>query len=334
MSYERAANRKVSGPEAPHELNDFQAGPCPSSGKPIVEVASVFLYRGKFTNFGNAFEITREPNREVALENGAQVGALQLKESSERDGDRHPLLAGADFIFRFKALVKVGIMLLKSDECKDNSAVAYLQRHGKVIKAQTSKEVHSSLPPSQAKGLQCLQTHRFVSAFLALLRAILWSSTGRPKHVLLYDVSFVGSVLPGDSLKVNIRHVATRDSDLVVDILSSRPSHIGCVNTHWLANSGFSIVCIVENNPQENTISIVGITRQTIRQRQVHIAHYTTKKGENVESLTLFAGDDVGTAKYTFSHPNDPLFATQFSQVALVVAEEGDIDDVRVKIFV
>ncbi|KAL1699974.1 hypothetical protein EV121DRAFT_273398 [Schizophyllum commune] len=342
--YVLRASCESEGPEAPHELNDFQAGPCPSSGKPIVEVASVFLYRGKLTNFGNAFEITREPNREVALENGAQVGALQLKESSERDGDRHPLLAGADFIFRtsfsdmevsgemlirnqFKALVKVGIMLLKSDECKDNSAVAYLQRHGKVIKAQTSKEVHSSLPPSQAKGLQCLQTHRFVPAFLALLRAILWSSTGRPKHVLLYDVSFVGSVLPGDSLKVNIRHVATRDSDLVVDILSSRPSHIGCVNTHWLANSGFSIVCIVENNPQENTISIVGITRQTIRQRQVHIAHYTTKKGENVESLTLFAGDDVGTAKYTFSHPNDPLFATQFSQVALVVAEEGDIDD-------
>ncbi|KAJ3768531.1 MaoC like domain-containing protein [Lentinula raphanica] len=41
---------------------------------------------------------------------------------------------------------------------------------------------------------------------------------GHPDRVLVYDVSFVGMVLPGEELTVNIRHVGMRDDNIVVKI--------------------------------------------------------------------------------------------------------------------
>ncbi|KAE9383824.1 hypothetical protein BT96DRAFT_1008738 [Gymnopus androsaceus JB14] len=43
---------------------------------------------------------------------------------------------------------------------------------------------------------------------------------------------------------------------------------------------------------------------------------------------------DIRTPKYTFSHPNGLLFATQFAQIALVVTEKAAFEDMRAKGFV
>ena len=48
-------------------------------------------------------------------------------------------------------------------------------------------------------------------------------------------------------------------------------------------------------------------------------------KNGNIKTLLLFA--DVRTPKYTFSHPNGPPFATQFTQIALVVTEKAVFED-------
>ena len=40
------------------------------------------------------------------------------------------------------------------------------------------------------------------------------------------------------------------------------------------------------------------------------------------------------TPKYTFSHPNSLLFATQIAQIALVVTEKAAFEDTRAKGFV
>ncbi|KAG1725865.1 MaoC like domain-containing protein, partial [Suillus occidentalis] len=44
---------------------------------------------------------------------------------------------------------------------------------------------------------------------------------GNPDRVVVYDVSFVGMILPGDELKVNIRHIGMRDGNMVVKVETS-----------------------------------------------------------------------------------------------------------------
>ncbi|KAJ3517947.1 hypothetical protein NLJ89_g178 [Agrocybe chaxingu] len=105
-------------------------------------------------------------------------------------------------------------------------------------------------------------------------------------------------------------------------------------DAHLLAVYGFSIVEIVKDNPKEKTIHFGGIKGQAIRQRYMDMTYDTTDKDGHVKTLPLFADIDVRTPKYTFSHPNGLLFATQFAQIALVVTEKAAFEDMRVKGFV
>jgi len=50
-----------------------------------------------------------------------------------------------------------------------------------------------------------------------------------------------------------------------------------------------------------------------------------------VSRHSLFTDINVRTQRYTFSHPNGLLFATQFAQIALVVTEKAASDDMRSK---
>ena len=57
----------------------------------------------------------------------------------------------------------------------------------------------------------------------------------------------------------------------------------------------------------------------------------TMDKEGNVKTLPLFGDINVRTQRYTFSHPNGLLFATQFAQIALVVTERAAFEDMRAK---
>jgi fatty acid synthase subunit alpha len=114
-------------------------------------------------------------------------------------------------------------------------------------------------------------------------------------------------VLPGDELKVNIRHVGMRDGKIVVkietindrgekvlegsaesaqsttvyvftgqgsqeagmgmDLYNSSSAARAVWDAHLLAVYGFSIIEIVKDNPMEKTIHFGGIKGQAIRQR-------------------------------------------------------------------
>ena len=127
------------------------------SGKPVIEVVSAFLYRGRFTDYENTFEIIEEPDYLVDLPSDASVGVLQSKEWFEWDDESGPLLAGTALIFRvqsrvtfkdktsyrdvsvsgdifvrdqLKTYVKVGSVDFQQDDCQGNPVVAYIQRHG------------------------------------------------------------------------------------------------------------------------------------------------------------------------------------------------------------
>ncbi|CAK5268309.1 unnamed protein product [Mycena citricolor] len=126
-------------------------------GKPVIEVVSAFLYRGRFSDYENTFETTEEPDYIVTLANDAAVGVLRSKEWFEWIDESKPLLAGTSLIFRvksqvtfkdktsyksvsvsgdifvrnqLKALVLVGSVDFHQEASLGNPVVAYIQRHG------------------------------------------------------------------------------------------------------------------------------------------------------------------------------------------------------------
>ncbi|PPQ94469.1 hypothetical protein CVT25_001102 [Psilocybe cyanescens] len=129
----------------------------------------------------------------------------------------------------------------------------------------------------------------------------------------------------------------SQEPGMGMDLYNSSPAARAVwdgADTHLLAVYGFSIVEIVKDNPKEKTIHFGGIKGQAIRQRYMDMTYDTMDKDGHVKTLPLFADIDVRSPKYTFSHPNGLLFATQFAQIALVVTEKAAFEDMRVKGFV
>ncbi|OCF76033.1 fatty acid synthase subunit beta [Kwoniella mangroviensis CBS 8886] len=102
-------------------------------------------------------------------------------------------------------------------------------------------------------------------------------------------------------------------------------------DAHLTSTYGFSIVDIVKNNPKELTIHFGGIKGQAIRQRYMDLTYDTIDERGQVKTLPLFADIDLYTTSYTFSHPQGLLFATQYTQIALVVTEKAAFDDMKAK---
>ncbi|WWD18974.1 hypothetical protein CI109_103431 [Kwoniella shandongensis] len=102
-------------------------------------------------------------------------------------------------------------------------------------------------------------------------------------------------------------------------------------DAHLGSTYGFSIVDIVKNNPKELTIHFGGIKGQAIRQRYMDLTYDTIDESGNFKTLPLFGDIDLYTTSYTFSHPQGLLFATQYTQIALVVTEKAAFDDMKAK---
>lgn len=94
---------------------------------------------------------------------------------------------------------------------------------------------------------------------------------------------------------------------------------------------GFSILEIVRHNPKHKVVHFGGIKGHGIRQRYMEMTYQTTDKDGNVKTLPLFSDIDLRTSRYTFSSPTGLLYATQFSQIALVVTEKAAFEDLREK---
>ncbi|WRT68297.1 uncharacterized protein IL334_005273 [Kwoniella shivajii] len=100
-------------------------------------------------------------------------------------------------------------------------------------------------------------------------------------------------------------------------------------DAHLGSTYGFSIVDIVKNNPKELTIHFGGIKGQAIRQRYMDLTYDTIDDNGQVKTRPLFGDIDLYTTSYTFSHPQGLLFATQYTQIALVVTEKAAFDDMK-----
>ena len=133
-------------------------------GKPVIEVTSSFLYRGKFEDYENTFEIVDESQYNVTLKSDSDVALLRSKEWFQWEDESKPLTVGTKLVFetqseihhgsqnsykslvvtgracirnQLKALVPVGTVSLESGLTKGNPVIEYLNRNGKVISGRT-----------------------------------------------------------------------------------------------------------------------------------------------------------------------------------------------------
>ena len=126
-------------------------------GEAIIEVRSSFLYRGRFSDYQNTFQIVEEPDYVVELDEASAVAVLHSKEWFDWDDDTKPLLPGTKLIFRvqteiaykskttyssvnvtgkvyvrdqLKTLIPVATVDYTNGVSVGNPVTAYLQRHG------------------------------------------------------------------------------------------------------------------------------------------------------------------------------------------------------------
>ena len=126
-------------------------------GEPVIEVVSAFLYRGRFEDYQNTFELIEEPDYRVQVPDDSAVGVLKSKEWFEWHDETKPLQAGTTLVFRVKSevtyrnktcfksvsvsgeifvldqikrLLKVGSVDFTHDDSRGNPVVEYLRRHG------------------------------------------------------------------------------------------------------------------------------------------------------------------------------------------------------------
>ncbi|KAH9950013.1 fatty acid synthase [Amylocystis lapponica] len=269
---------------------------------------------------------------------------------------------------QIKRLVKVGSVDFLQDDSRGNPVVTYLERHGQPQGRMTplpndgytltsADSIYNSPvtnePYSKISGdFNPIHINPYFSDFAGLPGTIthgMWSSAatrryienvvahGHPDRVVAYDVTFAGMILPQDRLTVTIKHVGMRDGNIVVKVETMNDNGDKVlVGTAEVAQPSTVYVFTGQGSqepgqPEEKTVHFGGIKGQAIRQRYMDMTYDTMDKDGNVKTLPLFGDIDVRTQRYTFSHPNGLLFATQFAQIALVVTERAAFEDLRSK---
>jgi fatty acid synthase subunit alpha, fungi type len=129
-------------------------------GKPVVEVTSAFLYRGRFHDHYNSFEIVDEDDYAVELRTEADLSVLKSKDWLEWVDNAVQITTGDTLIFRLqseiyyktqstiakvavsgniylrnqlKELIRVASVDFERENVRSNPIKAYLERHGTVV---------------------------------------------------------------------------------------------------------------------------------------------------------------------------------------------------------
>ncbi|RLV90824.1 Fatty acid synthase subunit beta [Spathaspora sp. JA1] len=102
-------------------------------------------------------------------------------------------------------------------------------------------------------------------------------------------------------------------------------------DVHFINNYGFSILDIVQNNPNELTIHFGGAKGRAIRENYITMMFETIGENGELKSEKIFKDIDETTTSYTFVSPTGLLSATQFTQPALTLMEKAAYEDIKSK---
>jgi fatty acid synthase subunit alpha, fungi type len=138
-------------------------------------------------------------------------------------------------------------------------------------------------------------------------------------------------VLPGDELKVNIRHVGMRDGNIVVKVeaINDRCEKV-LERSVEVAQS--TTACVFAGQGSQEAGMGMDLYNPSPPARAVWDG--AMDKDGQVKTLPLFGDINTRTPKYTLGHPTGLLFATQYAQIALVVTEKAAFEDMRYKGFI
>lgn len=100
---------------------------------------------------------------------------------------------------------------------------------------------------------------------------------------------------------------------------------------HFVDNYGFSILNIVQNNPNELTIHFGGAKGRLIRDNYITMMFETIGEDGDIKSEKIFKDIDESTTSYTFVSPTGLLSSTQFTQPALTLMEKATYEDIKSK---
>lgn len=258
-------------------------------GKPLMEIISTFLYRGKFTDYENTFRRTIEQPVQVVLASRKDIEVLQSKTWVKWNEDAPSLNPGAILIFRLETFaqnanatvlakvrtsgsvflkttretIEVGKVDYEASNVHGNIVNEYLARHGSSIEQPVFFEDggYSILPDSKvfpatvtvpltndayavASGdLNPIHTNSYFADFADLPGTIthgMWTSASarkfveifaagnQPERVKAYSVTFLGMVLPGDTLETKLYHIGMSNGKKIIKIqtLDSRGSKV------------------------------------------------------------------------------------------------------------
>ncbi|TDH65379.1 hypothetical protein CCR75_002038 [Bremia lactucae] len=192
---------------------------------------------------------------------------------------------------------------------------------------------------------------------------------GLDSNVVDYDVNFDGMVYPGDKLFMQARHVGLVNGKKVLSIevvndcgervVSARAvvkqapmafvftgqgsAAVGMGmdryressvardiwnrgDTHLRKTFGFSILEMVRNNPKSVTVHFGGKKGRKIREKYMSLSCEDPVTGEVAPLLPEI---NARTQSFSFSAPEGLLFATQFSQPALVLLEKAMFSEIE-----
>ncbi|KAJ9477291.1 Fatty acid synthase subunit beta [Pseudozyma hubeiensis] len=90
---------------------------------------------------------------------------------------------------------------------------------------------------------------------------------------------------------------------------------------HLAQRLGLSILEIVRDNPKTKTVYFGGAQGQQIRKNYMALQHETVDEHGRSICMPIFPSIHANSRSYTFESPKGLLFATQFTQIALVLFE-------------
>lgn len=102
-------------------------------------------------------------------------------------------------------------------------------------------------------------------------------------------------------------------------------------DVHLVKTYGFSILDIVQNNPNELTVHFGGPKGRAIRENYKTMMFETVDTDGSLKSEKIFKDIDDETTEYTFMSPTGLLSATQFTQPALTLMEKAAFEDMKAK---
>ncbi|OWZ18416.1 Fatty acid synthase subunit alpha, partial [Phytophthora megakarya] len=192
---------------------------------------------------------------------------------------------------------------------------------------------------------------------------------GFDSNVVEYDVNFDGMVYPGDKLFMQARHIGLDNGKKVlsVEVVNSSGERVVSARAvvkqapmafvftgqgsaavgmgmdryqessvardiwnrgdgHLRKTFGFSILEMVRKNPKSITVHFGGKKGRKIREKYMSL---TCEDPETGEIAPLLPEINARTQSFSFSAPEGLLFATQFSQPALVLLEKAMFSEIE-----